>query len=113
MGFQKGKPKSGGRLPGTPNHATLEIKDFGRAIIEDPVYRERLKQRIHDGEAPQIEALLYHYTYGKPKQEAGSKDPIRVLVYGPNGYAPPGNVPQTTPRPALFDHSTDDGEDRS
>ena len=101
MGFCKGKPKSGGRLPGTPNHATLEIKEFGRAIIEDPVYRERLKQRILDGDAPQIEALLYHYTYGRPKQDTDSHDPIRVLVYGPNGYAPPGNLPATNPRPAL------------
>ena len=92
MGFQKGRSKSGGRLPGQPNHATLEIKDFGRTIIEDPIYRERLKQRILDGEAPQIEALLYHYTYGRPKQDTDSHDPIRVLVYGPNGYAPPAHT---------------------
>ena len=101
MGFQKGRLKSGGRLPGTLNHATLEIKDFGRAIIEDPVYREKLKQRIEAGEAPQIEALLYHYTYGKPKQEEDVKDPIRVLVYGPNGYGPTGKVLATSPRPSL------------
>ena len=103
MGFCKGKPKSGGRLPGTPNHATLEIKEFGRAIIEDPVYRERLKQRILDGDAPQIEALLYHYTYGRPKQEADSHDPIRVIVYGPNGTVSPA-------RPALPDHSANEAE---
>ena len=101
MPFEKGKAKTGGRLLGQPNHATLEIKDFGRAIIEDPVYRERLKQRILDGEAPQIEALLYHYTYGRPKQDTDSHDPIRVLVYGPGGYVPTGNVPATNPRPAL------------
>ena len=101
MPFERGRTKTGGRKSNQPNHATLEIKDFGRAIIEDPVYREKLKQRIEAGEAPQIEALLYHYTYGRPKQDTDSHDPIRVLVYGPNGYAPPGNLPATNPRPAL------------
>ena len=31
MAFQRGKPKTGGQQPGTPNRTTLEIKDFGRA----------------------------------------------------------------------------------
>ena len=106
MPFEKGKAKTGGRLPGQPNHATLEIKDFGRAIIEDPVYREKLKQRIEAGEAPQIEALLYHYAYGRPKQEADPQEtPLRVLIYGPNGYVP---VPPALEHPAGL---ADGGED--
>lgn len=66
MGFKKGKPKTGGRKPGTPNKATVEIKDFARSLLEDPIYQAKLKQRLRDGDAPQIEVLLHHYAYGKP-----------------------------------------------
>lgn len=66
MAFAKGKAKTGGRKAGTPNKATAEIKDVARSLLEDPVYQAKLKQRLRDGKAPQIEQLLYHYAYGKP-----------------------------------------------
>ena len=50
-----------------PNKATGEIKTFARSLLEDAVYRARLKQRIINGKAPQIEALLYAHAYGKPR----------------------------------------------
>lgn len=68
MGFHKGKPKTGGRQTGTPNKATVEIKEFARSILEDPLYQKRLKDRVIQGKAPQIEVLLFHYAYGKPKE---------------------------------------------
>lgn len=68
MAFQKGKPKTGGRQAGTPNKATVEIKDFARSILEDPLYQKRLRGRVVQGKAPQIEVLLFHYAYGKPKE---------------------------------------------
>jgi hypothetical protein len=68
MGFHKGKPKTGGRHAGTPNKATVEIKEFARSILEDPLYQKRLRGRISQGKAPQIEVLLFHYAYGKPKE---------------------------------------------
>lgn len=68
MAFRKGKPKTGGRKAGTLNKVTVEIKEFARSMLEDPVYQERLRGRISQGKAPQIEVLLFHYAYGKPKE---------------------------------------------
>jgi len=68
MAFQKGKPKTGGRKAGTPNKATVEIKEFAQSILEDPLYQKRLRNRVIQGNAPQIEVLLFHYAYGKPKE---------------------------------------------
>ena len=68
MTFQKGKPKTGGRQTGTPNKATVEIKEFARSILEDPLYQKRLRGRVSQGKATQIEVLLFHYAYGKPKE---------------------------------------------
>ena len=68
MAFHKGKPKTGGRHAGTPNKATVEIKDFARSILEDPHYQKRLRDRVIQGKVPQMEVLLFHYAYGKPKE---------------------------------------------
>jgi hypothetical protein len=81
MPFEKGMEKTGGRKLGALNQATLEIKDFSRSILEDPSYQTNLRQRIINGEAPQIEQLLYHYCYGRPKTELElSRTPIVVSV---------------------------------
>ena len=93
MPFERGRLKTGGRVVGVPNRATLEIKEFARSILEDESYQMKLRQRIVEGEAPQIEALLYHYVYGKPRQEEDSKDDkIRVIL-----YAPPDPLDVTVP----------------
>lgn len=68
MTFQKCKPKTGGRKAGTTNKATVEIKEFARSILEDPLYQKRLRGRVGQGKAPQIEVLMFHYAYGKPKE---------------------------------------------
>lgn len=84
MGFKKGKPKTGGRKRGTPNKATVEIKDLARSLLEDPIYQEKLKKRLRSGDAQQIEALLYHYAYGKPVQtvEVSGELTLEELVLG-------------------------------
>ncbi len=39
------------------------------AIVDDPTYRKKLIARAKAGElAPAIEAMLWHYAYGKPKE---------------------------------------------
>lgn len=63
--FRKGE---GGRPRGVKNHATREIQEFSRGVLEDPSYVAELKVRITEGRAPQIEQLLYHYAYGKPRE---------------------------------------------
>jgi hypothetical protein len=93
MAFAKGKAKTGGRKAGTPNKATAEIKDVARSLLEDPVYQAKLKQRLRDGKAPQIEQLLYHYAYGKPKERfEGSKGTtLEELVLASMQYDGDGN----------------------
>jgi hypothetical protein len=66
--FGRGNP-GGGRPKGVPNKATLEIKDFGRDFLMSAKYRENLKRRIMAGEAPHMEVLLHHYSFGKPRFE--------------------------------------------
>ena len=84
-GRKKGTPKTGGRTKGTPNKATVEVREAARQLVEDPEYRENLAKRIRAGiAAPGMEALLWHYAYGKPKE--------LVEVGGPNGAPLPTAV---------------------
>jgi len=78
--FRRGerRPSKAGRKRGTKNKATQEIKTVARLMLEDPVYRRNLRARLRAGTAPHIEALLYHYAFGKPadrhEQVAGAFD---------------------------------------
>ncbi len=62
------KRGGGGRKPGVPNRATLEIREAAKSLIEDPGYLRSLKTRLKSGRAPHMETLLFHYAYGKPKE---------------------------------------------
>lgn len=57
MKFQKGRGKTGGRKPGTPNKATLAVKAFAQSILEDPAYREKLKRRLMAGVQPERQGI--------------------------------------------------------
>ncbi len=62
--------KTGGRRNGTSNKVTAEAKAVCAAIVDDPTYRKKLIARAKAGElAPAIEAMLWHYAYGKPKEQ--------------------------------------------
>ena len=74
MKFQQGHKKTGGRKAGTLNKATIEIKEFARGILEDPIYQKGLRDRVIQGKAPQIEILLFHYAYGKPAYDRKLSD---------------------------------------
>lgn len=65
MPFKKGQ---GGRPKGAINHATREIQAIARALVEDQSYVRSLKKRLVAGKAPHIEAVLFYYAYGKPKE---------------------------------------------
>ena len=95
MPFERGRVKTGGRMVGVPNKATIEIKSFARSILEDPTYQIKLRQRIENGEAPHIEALLYYYVYGKPQQQEDAT-PLKVIVYGPREDQPATPATQDT-----------------
>ena len=71
-GSRRGE-RRGGRQKGVPNKRTAvgmtlsEVRAAALKIIDHPVYRLGLEARIRDGRAPQMEILLWHYGYGKPK----------------------------------------------
>lgn len=59
--------KTGGRVKGTPNKSTGEVAARCRAIVEDPKYLEYFHHRLMVGQLPPaLEALTWHYAYGKP-----------------------------------------------
>jgi hypothetical protein len=90
-GKPRGKPfkpgeRTAGRQKGTPNKATIEVKEAARLLVEDESYRKNLQARLKSGEcAPAVESMLWHYAYGKPKE--------MVELTGPNG-SPLGGGPQ-------------------
>jgi len=83
--------KTGGRKKGTPNKATADVRALCTKLLADADYVANFKQRLQEGKlAPHVEALLWHYAYGKPAEhiEVGGDDggPVEVrfvLVDGP------------------------------
>lgn len=61
--------KTGGRIKGTPNKSTGLIAEKCRALLEDPGYQDYFTHRLKQGALPPVlEALMWHYAYGKPKE---------------------------------------------
>jgi len=77
--------KTGGRRKGTSNKVTAEAKAVCAAIVDDPTYRTKLIARAKAGElAPAIEAMLWHYAYGKPKElfeHSGTVETVSRIVH--------------------------------
>jgi hypothetical protein len=65
----KGQPKRGGRAKGTPNKATLELKQFREKLFAYPGYQQNVIARIMSGEANHIEKYIWEVTFGKPKEQ--------------------------------------------
>ena len=80
MGFRVGHSKIGGRTRGTPNKRTVEVQQFAIEFVLDPVYRKNLRQRLQQGKAQQLEVLLWHYAFGKPKEEVEQVDESRLIA---------------------------------
>ena len=70
--------KYGGRTKGTPNKVQKDVAERCRAMIESPEYVAYFQHRLMVGQlAPALEALSWHYAYGKPRE--------RVEVTGADG----------------------------
>lgn len=69
--FPKGKTGNpAGRPPGIPNKVTLEAKEAAAEIVDNPDYRAKLLERMKSGKvAPAVEAMLWAYAKGKPKEQ--------------------------------------------
>jgi hypothetical protein len=67
----KGAPRTpGSGRKGTPNRKTIEIRGLMAALVDDIEYQHKLREdfshrRIH----PSIEALVWAYVVGKPKEK--------------------------------------------
>ena len=64
---------------------SAEAKAVCAAIVDDPAYRKKLIARAKAGElAPAIEAMLWHYAYGKPKEQvehSGTVETVSRIVH--------------------------------
>jgi len=64
--FQKGRTKTGGRKPGTPNRTTAQLRDLLTATLEDEL--ERLPELLEALEpAKRIESLIRLMPYIMPR----------------------------------------------
>jgi hypothetical protein len=61
---RRGNPR--GRPPGTLNRATTEAREVANRMVDDPQYREALRQRLLDSTAGAMEPLMWYYAKGKP-----------------------------------------------
>lgn len=80
MPFRAGQ---GGRKPGARNKNTRDAEAVCRKLVEDKVYRSQFKKRLLAATLPSsLEAMLWHYAYGKPKErlEVTGDDGGPVLV---------------------------------
>lgn len=77
---QSGNPR--GRTKGVPNKVTVEARKAATELVDDPVYRKKLKADLQRRKvAPAIEALLWHYAKGKPveRHEVGQPGDFSTL----------------------------------
>lgn len=84
--------KHKGRKPGSTNISTREAKDLAERLLTRPQYLRRLEKKLDEGTLhPSIEALLYYYRYGKPKEVIENTQPATVKII--HEYATPAGAP--------------------
>lgn len=69
-----------GRPKGRLNEKTLAVQTFARSFVEDPDYRLALRARLLLGEANAVEAMLWHYAYGKPKETVELQGGVDIVT---------------------------------
>ena len=73
--YAKGHTKYGGRKPGKQNYYSSDVGTFARRIVEDEAYLVEVSKRAHAGTlAPGMESMLWHYAYGKPREQPSRDD---------------------------------------
>jgi hypothetical protein len=94
-GRPRGTPKTGGRQKGTPNKVTVEARQAASEMVNDPFYRRRLLRDLRQRKvAPAVEAMLWYYAHGKPKEIVAHEGGIAVR------WLEPGEDPSASDRDA-------------
>ena len=61
------RPDGAGRKAGQKNRATLDIQQYARSIIEDPLVKTKLLEMAQRGKLhPALYREFMHYAYGRP-----------------------------------------------
>lgn len=76
--------KRGGQKPPTKKQIAQadEARKLSRKLLADPVYRKSLIRRLREGTIqPGVEALLYYFAYGKPREsvEVQEKTDVKIV----------------------------------
>jgi len=67
--FPRKRQKTGGRVKGTPNKATVAGREFAEKLVTDPDYLASVEARAKAGKLPAgVEIMLWHYAHGRPKE---------------------------------------------
>ena len=82
MPFKKGakKPSASGRKKGTSNKATLEIKTTCRDLLDETYFRKSAHPATQRKCAPQVETMVHHYAFGKPKDRVEIEGTGKITV---------------------------------
>src|SRR3990167_5488941 len=67
-GYRPGDRRMG-RPKGVPNKVSKDAKIVCGHLVDDPKYRAALRQRLIDGTAGAMEAVIWAYAKGKPRDE--------------------------------------------
>ncbi len=83
--FTRENRPPGGRKPGVPNKVTKEAKELAHRLLNDPEYKRSFEESWRARKvAPQIEMMVWHYAYGKPKEtvqhEVGGQPQMLALI---------------------------------
>ncbi len=82
--------KRGGRVKGQVNKTTRDVRELAQSFLANPKYRANLRARLEDGTVPPaVEAMLWHYAYGKPAERLEHSGPDAGAIVVRWGGTPP------------------------
>lgn len=99
MSFERGKPKTGGRLPGVSNKLTWAFCDAVRHVYTGLGGHANFLAWAKDNQT-EYYRIASRLIPGEMREDSGDQ-PIRVIVYGPTS-------PVRDVQPALEDHSREE-----
>lgn len=93
--------KKGGREGKRPpkKSVTDEARKLSKKLLSDPAYRRMLIKRLRQGTIqPGVEALLYYFAYGKPKETVETVPPGDVKIIHEYRDDPPADGKSKEPK---------------